>query len=51
VLCEPCKSGKGATTLMHKSVAALLSTGDTFVTVYTDRNPAGEIRGQIRLKR
>lgn len=51
VLCEPCKSGKGATTLMHKSVAALFSAGNTYVTVYTDRNPAGEIRGQIKIKR
>jgi len=51
ILCEPCKSGKGATTLMRKSVATALRAGQTYVTVYTHRNPAGEIRGQIRFKR
>jgi hypothetical protein len=50
VLCKPCKSDKGATTLMRKSVAKALRAGQTYVTVYTSRNPAGEIRGQLRVK-
>jgi len=50
VLCKPCKSGKGATTLMRKSVLKALRSGQTFVMIYTKRNPAGEIRGQIRVK-
>ena len=51
VLCKPCKSGKGGTTLMRKSVAKALRAGQTYVTVYTSRNPAGELRGQLRLKK
>jgi hypothetical protein len=50
VLCKPCKSGAGATTLMNKAVATVLRAGETYVTVYTRRNPAGEIRGQLRVK-
>jgi hypothetical protein len=51
VLCKPCTSGKGATTLMRKSVAKAIRAGDAYVVVYTKRNAAGEIRGQIRIKR
>ncbi|MFL5929503.1 MAG: CHRD domain-containing protein [Gaiellaceae bacterium] len=51
VLCKPCKSGASATTLMHKSVLKALSSGRTYVMIYTKRNPAGEIRGQILARR
>jgi hypothetical protein len=50
ILCKPCKSGNGATTLMRKSVVQALRAGHAYVTIYTKRNPAGEIRGQIRVK-
>jgi hypothetical protein len=50
VLCKPCKSGVGATTLMRMGVLKTLRKGQAFVMIYTKRNPAGEIRGQIRLK-
>jgi len=50
VLCKPCKSGTGATTLMRKAVLKAIRAGQTFVMIYTKRNPAGEIRGQIRVK-
>lgn len=50
ILCKPCKSGGGATTLMRKSVLKTLRSGQLFVMIYTKRNPAGEIRGQIRFK-
>jgi CHRD domain-containing protein len=50
VLCKPCKSGVGATTLMRKGVLKTLRSGQAFVMIYTKRNPAGEIRGQIRVK-
>jgi hypothetical protein len=51
VLCKPCKSGKGATSLLQKAIAAPLRAGQLYVTVYTTRNPAGELRGQILAKR
>ena len=53
VLCKlkECKSGMQATTLVRKSVMKALTTGQAYVTVYTRANPAGEIRGQIRVKR
>jgi hypothetical protein len=51
VLCKPCTSGKGATTLLSKTVAPALKAGHTYVTVYTKRNAAGEIRGQILPRR
>jgi hypothetical protein len=51
ILCKVCKSGKGATTLMKKSVAKALASGMTYVTLYTKRNPAGELRGQLLIKR
>jgi CHRD domain-containing protein len=50
ILCKPCKSGAGATTLMRKSMLKALRSGEAFVMIYTKRNPAGEIRGQIRVK-
>lgn len=51
VLCKPCKSGKGATTLLRKSVAKSLVSGQAYVQLYTAKNPAGELRGQIRVKK
>jgi len=51
VLCKPCKSGTTATTLMRKGVLKTMRSGQLFVMIYTKRNPAGEIRGQIRAKR
>ena len=50
VLCKPCKSGRGATTLMRKGVLKTLRSGEAYVMIYTTHNPAGEIRGQLRLK-
>jgi hypothetical protein len=51
VLCKPCKSGKGATTLLRKSAAKAFSTGQAYVQIYTVSNPAGELRGQVRVKK
>jgi CHRD domain-containing protein len=50
VLCKPCKSGNSATTLLRKSVAKALASGQAYVQLYTVKNPAGELRGQIRVK-
>lgn len=47
-LCGPCRSGaRGSTKAGGGTVQALL-TGGAYVNVHTARNPAGEIRGQIR---
>lgn len=47
-LCGPCRSGaRGSATASAGTVAAILS-GGAYVNVHTARNPAGEIRGQIR---
>jgi hypothetical protein len=47
-LCGPCRSGvRGTAKLRARMVTALLA-GDAYVNVHTAKNPAGEIRGQIR---
>jgi hypothetical protein len=47
-LCGPCRSGvRGSAKLNRRTVTALLA-GRAYVNVHTAKNPAGEIRGQIR---
>jgi hypothetical protein len=47
-LCGPCRSGaRGSAKLKAATVRALLR-GRAYVNVHTRRNPAGEIRGQIK---
>ena len=46
-----CKSGlSGSATVLASTVRAL-EAGNTYVVLHTLRNPAGEIRGQIAIKR
>lgn len=47
-LCAPCKSGASGRVNADQSVLTALESGDTYVNVHTRKNPAGEIRGQIR---
>jgi CHRD domain len=47
-LCGPCRSGaRGSARVNARTVTALLN-GGAYVNVHTARNPAGEIRGQVR---
>lgn len=47
-LCGPCRSGtRGTAKVSARTIAALLG-GGAYVNVHTAKNPAGEIRGQIR---
>lgn len=47
-LCGPCRSGVRRTATLQGSVLAALEAGRAYVNIHTPRNPAGEIRGQIR---
>jgi hypothetical protein len=47
-LCGPCRSGaRGTAKVNARTVTALLGRG-AYVNVHTAKNPAGEIRGQVR---
>jgi hypothetical protein len=48
-LCGPCRSGQSGTVSVRSDVENALQRGLAYVNVHTARNPAGEIRGQIRL--
>jgi CHRD domain len=47
-LCSPCRSGRTGKAKVSKTVASTMKRGAAYVNVHTARNPAGEIRGQIR---
>jgi hypothetical protein len=48
-LCTPCKSGQHGTIRLEGDVADLIEhSGSTYVNVHTAKNPAGEIRGQLK---
>ena len=47
-LCGPCRSGARGSVSAKAGVVQALLTGGAYVNVHTARNPAGEIRGQIR---
>jgi hypothetical protein len=48
-LCAPCKNGQTGKALVARSVENDLEAGKTYVNVHTVKNPAGEIRGQIKV--
>jgi hypothetical protein len=56
-LCGPkakvsrCASGLKGTKIVSKSAVLTLEAGNTYVQLYTRRNPRGELRGQILIKR
>jgi CHRD domain len=47
-LCGPCRNGARGTGNLTPAVLTALEAGRAYVNVHTQRNPAGEIRGQIR---
>jgi hypothetical protein len=48
-LCGPCRSGQGGRKTISHVQHNRIEAGLTYVNVHTPRNPAGEIRGQIRV--
>jgi hypothetical protein len=47
-LCGPCRSGVRGTARVNARTVTALLRGRAYVNVHTRRNPAGEIRGQIK---
>lgn len=48
-LCSPCRSGaQQTTTVTGQPARSAISSGEAYVNVHTAKNPAGEIRGQLR---
>jgi hypothetical protein len=47
-LCAPCRNGVRGRATVGASVLAALESGRAYVNIHTARNPAGEVRGQIR---
>ena len=48
-LCAPCKPGQTGTATITSKVVSQLEAGKTYVNVHTGKNPAGEIRGQVKV--
>jgi hypothetical protein len=46
-LCGPCHSGQTGTARITDAVAKAIEAGGTYVNVHTQKNQAGEIRGQV----
>jgi hypothetical protein len=49
-LCGPCTSGMTGSAQISKAVITSLEGGNAYVNVHTAKNPAGEIRGQVKVK-
>jgi hypothetical protein len=47
-LCGPCRNGQRGTANLTAATLTALAAGRAYVNVHTAKNPAGEIRGQIR---
>ena len=47
-LCAPCKSGVHKTLALTPPQLSAIGKGNTYVNVHTKKNPAGEIRGQLK---
>lgn len=47
-LCGPCRNGARGTARLNTAALTALEAGRAYMNVHTARNPAGEIRGQVR---
>jgi hypothetical protein len=47
-LCGPCSSGKRGTATITHAQLRTIEAGRAYVNVHTAKNPAGEIRGQVK---
>lgn len=47
-LCGPCRSGQTGRTVTTHAVERKIEAGLTYVNIHTPKNPAGEIRGQVK---
>ena len=47
-LCGPCKNGQRGTATISHAQLRTIRAGGTYVNVHTPKNPAGEIRGQVK---
>jgi CHRD domain-containing protein len=45
---RPCKNNRGGTTDLSQAQAQALENGNIYVNIHTRKNPAGEVRGQLR---
>lgn len=48
-LCGPCRNGQNGRRVVDDRVAEPFERGGYYVNVHTAKNPAGEIRGQLKL--
>jgi hypothetical protein len=47
-LCGPCRSGQRGTATITRAQLRAIRAGSAYVNIHTGRNPAGEIRGQVK---
>ena len=49
-LCSACKSGQKGVKAVKRAFVTDITSGNTWVTVKTDKYPNGVIRGQIKIR-